>query len=395
MRSISLINCSILILVGFFGCGEKKPGTGLSEEIVEIDLSEAREAKLSEFFQTVSYSLLDYTDELPIVNGYKMVVTKDEIFVESRETAKVFVFDKSGQLKNVIGQLGDGPGEIRLIDGLFVNGDTVRIDSEYGNKYVLFSKDGKFIKEDKLSYRASAIYETDFSLYYFQHGEGPDQWTYIREDKSGDKPGKTEKGYLPLGKGFEEFNSFAGPIGFLKDPQTGQIFYTEPNDYVVQNFDSDGYFKRTIRFDFGKYNWPMEMRLELAGKGRERNDYLKENPVVSGLYDFFPFQDLFFMSAGTYGKTYWIFADKKFTSIDIIQDWENDLDGMKLRQLSWTKSEDEIIYSLDSKAFFNDYKEAFNGMSVESQPGDIHEFFEKNRKKLQEEKIVLVSYKLK
>ncbi|WP_191321879.1 6-bladed beta-propeller [Algoriphagus aquimarinus] len=382
-------------MVGFLGCAEKELETGLSEEVVKIDLSEAREAKLSEFFQSVSYTLLDYTDELPIVNGYKMVVTKDEIFVESRETAKVFVFDNSGQLKNVIGQFGDGPGEIRLIDGLFVNGDTVRIDSEYAFKYVLFSKDGKFIKEDKLSYRASAIYEPDFSLYYFQHGEGPDQWTYIREDKSGGKPEETVKGYLPMRKGFEKFTSFAGPIGFLKDVETEEFYYTEPNDYQVQNFDTEGYYKRTIRFDFGKYNWPMEMRLELAGKGREQNDYLKENIVVAGLYDFFPFQNLFFMSAGTYGKTYWIFTDKKFTSIDIIQDWENDLDGMKLRQLSWTKSEDEIIYQIDSRAFFNDYKEAFNGKSVESKPGDIHEFFEKNRDKLQEEKIVLVSYKLK
>ncbi|MEB2779568.1 6-bladed beta-propeller [Algoriphagus sp. C2-6-M1] len=395
MRNFTMISYSFLLTIGFFGCAEKEPETDLKEEIVAIDLSEAREAKLSEYFQSVNYTLLDYTDEMPIVNGFKMVVTKDEIFVESRETARVFVFDNSGQLKHVIGQFGDGPGEIRLIDGLFVNGDTIRVDAEYANKYVLFSKNGEFIKEGKLSFRAPAIYEDDFNLYYFQHGEGAEQWTFIREDKNVQIPLKSLKGYLPLRNGFEKFLGFNGPNGFIKDLQNGEFFYTEPNDYVVQNFDSLGYFKRTIRFDFGEYNWPLEKRIELAGKGRERNEYVKENQVVSGVHDFYPFRNFYFMSTGTYNYSFWVFMDKNFESMDIIQEWKNDLDGMKLRQLSWTKSNDEIIYQLDSRTFFNDYVEAFNGKTVEPKSGGIHEFFAKNKEKLQEEKIVLVSYKLK
>lgn len=395
MGKSGIITCFFLVSSSFYSCTESASDESLQEQIIKIDLSQARKAKLSEFFESVSYTLLDYTDEKPIVNAYKVVVTDGEYFVESRETAEVFVFNKSGQLKNIIGQFGNGPGEIRLIDGLFVYGDTIRIDSEYANKNVLFTKEGEFIKEGKLSYRAPAIYEKNFNLYYFQHGEGPDQWTYIREDKNVQIPLKSLKGYLPLRKGFEVFNSFDGPTGFLKDPQTGEIFYTEPNDYLVQNFESDGYFKKTIRFDFGRNNLPIKMRFELAGTGRDANKYFMENSAVSRIHDFFPFQDIFFMSAGTYGKYNWIFMDKNFSSIDIIQDWENDLDGMKLRQLSWTKSDNEIIYQLDSRTFFNDYTAAFNGKTVEIKSGNVHEFFAKNREKLQEEKIVLVSYKLK
>lgn len=393
MRYVSVVIYSSLILVGFLGCNEKKSDTNLNEQVIEIDLSDAREAKLSEFFESVSYTLLDYSDEQPIVNPFKVVVTKDAYFVESRETVKVFVFDKAGQLENVIGQFGDGPGEIRLIDGLFVNGDTVRIDSEYANKYVLFTKEGEFIKEDKLSYRASAIYESDFNLYYFQHGEGDEQWTYVREDENPLDPGQSVKGYLPLRDGFDKFLGFNGYDGFLKDPQTGEFFYNEPNDYVVQNFDSEGYLRKTIRFDFGKYNWPIEKRLALAGKGRERNDYVRENPVVSGIHDFYPFERFYFITTGTYNKSLWIFMDKNFETMDIIEEWENDLDGMKLRQLVWGKSAEEIIYQFDSRTFFNDYLAAFNGKAVKIKPGNVHEFFEKNREKLQEEKMVLVSYK--
>lgn len=394
MRYVSQVIWSSIILTAFIGCSKESDQT-LYEEVIEIDLSTSRDAKLSEFFQSVTYTLLDYTDETPIVNPFKAVVTKDAYFVESRETAKVFVFDKSGQLENIIGQFGDGPGEIRLIDGLFVNGDTVRIDSEYANKYVLFTKEGEFIKEDKLSYRASAVYEPNFNLYYFQHGEGPEQWTYIREGKNISAPSKLVEGYLPLRDGFEKFLGFNGYDEFVKDAQTGEFFYNEPNDYLVQNFDFQGYLKRTIRFDFGKYNWPLEMRLELAGKGMERNNYVKDNLVVSGVYGFYPFPNFYFMSTGTYNSTYWAFMDKNFESIDIIDEWENDLDGMKLRKIIWTKSADEIISRLDSKMFFNDYLAAFNGKSVEIKSGNVHEFFDKNREKLQEEKIVLVSYKLK
>jgi len=395
MRYTSIAIWFFVLAIIFAGCSEKESDTSLVQ-LVQIDLSEAREAKLSEFFESINYTLLDYSDEKPIVNAYKVVVTDGEYFVESRVTAEVFVFDKSGQLKNIIGQFGDGPGEIRLIDGLFVYGDTIRIDSEYANKYVLFTKDGEFIQEGKLSYQAPAIYEKDFGLYYFQHGQGLEQWTYIRQDKNETGGPQTPvTGYLPVRDGFEKFLAFSGYDGFLKDPQNGEFFYNEPNDYSVQNFDSDGYLKSTIRFDFGTYNWPLEKRLELAGKGRERNDYLKENMVVSGIYDFYPFQSFYFISTGTYNHTYWVFMDKNFESMDIIKVWENDLDGMKLRKLTWTKSADELIYQLDSRTFFNDYVAAFNGKSVAIKSGNVHEFFEKNKAKLQEEKMVLVSYKLK
>jgi hypothetical protein len=58
------------MVVGFFGCDEKELVTSYAEEIVNIDLTEAREAKLSEFFQLVHYILLYYSDEKPIVNAF-------------------------------------------------------------------------------------------------------------------------------------------------------------------------------------------------------------------------------------------------------------------------------------------------------------------------------------
>lgn len=196
-------------------------------------------------------------------------------------------------------------------------------------------------------------------------------------------------------KGFDRFYSFGELNGFLKDPTNGEIYFAEHYDYLVQNFDSDGYLKKTIRFDFGKNNWEINSRLELARSGQERQDYLAENQVVQSIGAFFPFKDKFFMSFRMKMKNYWVFMDKSFENLNVIHDWENDLDLMKLDYWTWTKTEDEIIYQKSSRGFFNDYKAAFNGKSVLSKPGDVHHFFEENREKLQEEKIVLISLKLK
>ena len=42
--------------------------------------------------------------------------------------------------------------------------------------------------------------------------------------------------YLPLQKGHERFNSFASTIGFLKNTESGQIYFREENSYSYQAF---------------------------------------------------------------------------------------------------------------------------------------------------------------
>lgn len=375
------------------GIGKGDPAMGEAEklQVVSIDMDVSRKAKLSEYFSEINYTLLDYSDDEPIVNAYNMDFAQDKIYVESRETAKVFVFDKNGKVLNILGKNGDGPGEFRLIDDISVSGDTVRVRVGHANKYVLLNHQGDLLGEEKLDYRGVLYEDLKFSLYHIQDGVSEERWTYLRKDKVKNN----EVGYLPIRKGFERFYAFGELNGFIIDPINGEIFFAEHYDYLVQNFDKEGFLKKTIRFDFGKNNWDLKSRLELARSGQERQDYLSENQVVQSIGDFFPFQDVFFMSFRMKMKNYWVFMDKSFENLNVINDWENDLDLMKLDYWTWTKTEDEIIYQKSSRGFFNDYKAAFNGKSVVMRPGDVHHFFEENREKLQEEKIVLISLKLK
>jgi len=170
--SMELIRCLKPILLSFLfvpmliSCGSNEESDG---KIVKIDVDSARKGKISDHFQSVEYILLDYPDSLPIVNLAKMIITEDRILVESRETAAVFVFDRKGNLHNVIRNYGEGPGQFVLIDDMFLEGDLVRIHNHYLKKYLVFNFDGSLIEEGKLEEIGDRSFVgKDFSLFQFQ-----------------------------------------------------------------------------------------------------------------------------------------------------------------------------------------------------------------------------------
>jgi hypothetical protein len=121
-KAIILILWTFLLIPILISCESETKGDA---KILQVDVSAAQKGKISDHFESIEYILLDYPDSLPIVGLYKMILTKDKIFVESRETAAVFIFDRKGNLQNVIRDYGDGPGQFRLIDDMFLEGDLV------------------------------------------------------------------------------------------------------------------------------------------------------------------------------------------------------------------------------------------------------------------------------
>ena len=75
---------------------------------------------------------------------------------------------------------------------------------------------------------------------------------------------------------------------------------------------------------------------------------------------------------------------------------ENDLDGMDIRILPWTYSEEHLIFQISSSAFYEEYKRSF----PENQPrstgeNDVHDFVYRNIENLSEDKYVLINLKVK
>lgn len=380
LRNIGYFLISVL-------CACSSPEGNVSH-VITIDPDQSGIAKLSEHFESIDYILLDYPDSLPIVNAYAMVFTEDNILVESKETAAVFIFDRRGKLQRVIRNYGEGPGEYVYIDEMFVRDHRIVLHARPW-KQLTFDFEGNLLEEVKLPSGSKRAYlAQDFNLYYHQQGEDGYQWTFQRFS------GKEVQGYLPLKEGHETFITRGDPWGFRYDSNRNQIYMIEANTYNVQVFDESGYWKDSISFDFGRYSFDSKKRLALASDHQEKRAYLQDNPKVNDLSTFNGFTNFLVLTFNLMGQgNHAVFLNDDYKIVAQVKEWENDFDGMKVYNHHWAFTQDEIIYQLNSRKFYTDYVETFQGKKVKQE--SVHDFFDQNRENLKEEKLVLVVLKVK
>jgi hypothetical protein len=388
-KAITFFLLTFLLIPILISCESETKG---DSKMIQVDVDAAQKGKISDHFESIEYILLDYPDSLPIVNLFKMKLANDQILVESRETAAVFVFDRKGNLQNVIRNYGEGPGQFRLIDDMFLEGNLVRIHCTYLKKYLIFNLEGELIEEGKLDEIADRSYiGKDFSLFQFQKGEGPEKYTIIRKGKENEVDG-----FVPLKQGNEDFLRYNNIQGFQYDPFRDSFYLTSMNTYEIPLMDGDGFLKQKLNFDFGKNNFETKRRIQFTKDPNGENTYLIENKIVQSINSFFPFKNKIFVHFFSgIRNSHFLFLDNNFEIIYHVNELENDFDGMKLKMWSWAYSENEIVYALDSKQLYNDYVETFNDKKVTVKKGDIHDFFRNNKEKLKEEKYVLVVMKVK
>lgn len=387
-KAIIFILLTFLLIPILISCESETKG---DIKMIQVDVDAAQKGKISDHFESIEYILLDYPDSLPIVGPYKMILTKNKILVESRETAAVFVFDRKGNLQNVIRNFGDGPGQFRLIDDMFLEGDLVRIHCTYLKKYLIFNIYGILIEEGKLKEMADRSFiGKEFILYQFQEGYGPEKNTIVSIKDN------VIQGFVPINKDLEYFNRYNSLHGFQYDPYRDSFFITSLLNYEIPVFDGKGYLKQKLEFDFGKNNYDINKRKEFPENPRKVNTYAMENNIVQHINSFFPFKNkIFIQFFSGIRNSHFLFLDDNFEVIYHVDELENDFDGMKLKLWSWAYSENEIVYYEESSRFYNDYVETFNDRKVTIEKGDIHDFFRNNKEKFKEEKHVLVVMKVK
>ena len=361
-----------------------------SSNAIRIDLDQGEAYLASEIFEELDYVLLDYPDEKPIVNAFKMLFTDDHIIVESRENASIFIFDNVGNLENMIRNYGDGPGEFRIFDGMsLVGNDQIRVDVGYLKKSLVFDFKGNLLEETKNQIAEFVYHGQDFMLKHFPYGELNEQYTFIRTSEV------DTVGFVPVRKGTEQMIPFGYVHTYLKGP-SNDIYFLEHFTNNVYFFNQDGYLKDSIVFDFGKYQTDWETKVRLGKDTKAYTEYFIENKKISYVSSFFPLPFGYFLSATyDYKRPHWIFLDFDLNIRKMISGIENDIDQFPLRQLSWTYHEDWIIYQMDSRTFFNSYVETFQGQSVDTKNVNLHAFFNQKKDVLKEEKIVLVKMRLK
>lgn len=330
---------SMLVFLG--GCGKKKLNSA-----VTIDLDLGKEYKASEIFEELDYVLLDYPDETPIVNAYKMLFTDNHIIVESRENASIFIFDKAGKLENIIRNYGDGPGEFRIFVGMsLVGNDQIRVDVGYLKKSLVFDFKGNLLEETKNQNSESVYHGQDFMLQHFPYGELDQQFIFIRSSAL------DTVGFVPARKGTDQMIPFGYVHTYLKGP-SNDIYFLEHFTNNVYIFNQDGYLKDSIVVDFGKYQTAWETKVRLGKDTKAQTEYFIENKKVSYVSCFFPMPFGYFLSATyDYKKPHWVFLDVDKQVKKVIAGITNDIDQMPLRQYSsdQTKFHDSISCAFTGK----------------------------------------------
>lgn len=312
MKKSSLLLVFLLsaILYSCSGSDSNQVADGL--EIVKIDLSKAREGKLSEFFEPeIEYIWLkDDSEEAQLSAGlHKIFFHDDKVF-----TLDIFgcrcikVFDRTGQFLSKIRAYGEGPEKYMDFDDAIIVNEELLLLGVYPPKMMWFSLEGEFLREEKLDkYIGSGVYSENEKRYYFYSDSRVPGEHFV---KSVDKNFHDTLSYLPYRE-----NDFEGNISarnnFLKND--GKVFMGKAFKDTIWTFEERKMIPK-LAFDFGKYG----QSIDEMKKNNEELDPLQQMEFINSkvkLY-FDPYQwfltDSYFYSGFKYEKDFYnVFFHRK------------------------------------------------------------------------------------
>ena len=141
-------------------------------EIIKVDLSEAREGKLSEFFEPeIEYIWLkDDSEDAQLGDGLPKIFFHDGKII----TLDIFgchcvqIFDRSGKFLSKIRAYGEGPEKYLDFDDAIVVNNELLLLGVFPPKLMWFSLEGKFLREEKLAQQiGSGVFSEEDKRYYF------------------------------------------------------------------------------------------------------------------------------------------------------------------------------------------------------------------------------------
>lgn len=145
---------AISILIIFFNCtskGNKKEITSTTaakvDKQIHIDLPATGESKLnvSEFADTILYIPLETNAKSFLKRVVQIHITDNYIFINGGD--QLLLFSKEGKFIRQIGRKGKGLGEHLLIFGFIVVRDSVYISSSGKRSLLKYNVNGKFLEE--------------------------------------------------------------------------------------------------------------------------------------------------------------------------------------------------------------------------------------------------------
>jgi hypothetical protein len=241
----------VLLSLGFWITSSCKSDKEQEKIIINPLAAIEREVRLSYFTDDISYIHLD--NEI-LFQHPNWIETNEDRFIIKVFPGGILAFDRFGNFLNTIGREGTGPGEYQM--ALFFSIDSgneiVYVNDNLTNKILVYSFEGKFIREFSLS-----IYGARFDdLHYYQgklylanrilYGYAKYSWLIV------DTLGNLYSYKInPITK-FETNRGSSG--GFFLGPEEGLYFWTDHNDTIF--FIQDSIYQPAMFFNPGGFKQP-------------------------------------------------------------------------------------------------------------------------------------------
>jgi hypothetical protein len=255
-----LITFTILLL--FTACSTAEQDPVLSEEVITIsvNLDEAAQLYMSEFFSELRYIHLETPEERPIGRIRKIIVKDDVIGLFDRARHSVWVYTTEGEYVNEVNiPRGRGPGELEEITDVIITRDG-QVHALGTFKVVAYDLEGRFVGETGYRFRAYRFtYDRNSGEYI---GYASNSMNTILDDEHAghnllffDKDGTITDSFLPIGTGREQ-------MGFNisnRFPVYGnyQLFFPHLVD-TVYTLGNSGVKPRYV-LDYGRHSIPEEV----------------------------------------------------------------------------------------------------------------------------------------
>jgi len=261
MKKFSFLLVSLLSII-FYSCSSpefNKVSDGL--ELIKIDLSEAREGKLSEFFEPeIEYIWLkdESTDGLIGGDISQILFYNDRIYVKDVYGCKcIQIFDGNGTFLNKIKSFGEGPGQyLEFNDAIFLK-EEILLVGVFPRKLMWFGLDGIFLREQKVEEKigTGAYSDRDKRYYFYKYASEEGEFFVESLNEAFDDTIRS----IPFDS--ERYYGLYSPTSNLKTFQS-KVYFGMPFQDTIY-YAKDGKLSPKLVFDFGDYGQTQEEMLKM------------------------------------------------------------------------------------------------------------------------------------
>ncbi|WP_075348658.1 6-bladed beta-propeller [Algoriphagus marinus] len=383
-------NLIAFILVVLGACATPK---NESEDNIFINLDGSVAGKTSDIVDSFDYLLIDYSEDFPIVQPYRILFYENLIFIEDNTQNHIFIIDQNGKVLNVIKSQGNGPRQFSYIDDFQVEKNKILIKDTLLDKFIAFDFQGNFLYEEKASNKAIDFYAAkDFKLHFFSNRLNQGEFNLVKENIEGKI---IEQNYPPK-EGYAGRKIFSLEQDFIEDKTKKQIVLKIPFSYDIAFFDLNGDLQKIKTFDFGPYNLSDSDRLFFSNGRFDDAPEDEYSNLVEYINQFFAVGNKYYMFL-TKGRkeSHLILLDRGLNPQNQYLKIENDLDGLPIINFPRWQREGQLVQRLSSTTFLNNYLRNEDLLKSKFPEAKIHDFVEKNRYKLERDWLVLIFWNLK